>query len=79
MTKLTRSQFQRGSGCYVCRACDHRTRDTGGDGAGVQLCDLCYEEAGIENMISDGAAEASDHERLEEVRKQIAARNGGAK
>jgi hypothetical protein len=47
------ARFQKGSGCYVCRTCGHNTRDTGGDGSGVKLCDTCFELAGEENHISD--------------------------
>ena len=72
----SRSRYQRGSGCYVCRCCDHRTRDTGGDGASVGLCDPCYEVAGIENAIADGIATADDLALLEELRAAIAKRNG---
>jgi len=53
-TPSTRNaRFQRGSGVYVCRCCGHNTRDTGGDGSGVQLCDICFELAGEQNHLSD--------------------------
>lgn len=51
--KRSNSHFTAGSGMYECRCCLRRTRHTGGDGAGVQLCDLCYELAGEENAVSD--------------------------
>lgn len=51
--QTTNSRFQRGSGVYTCRICKHQTRDTGGDGASVGSCDICYELAGEENHISD--------------------------
>jgi len=47
------ARFQEGSGVYVCRCCKHNTRSTGGDGAGVRLCDLCFELAGEENSVAD--------------------------
>lgn len=47
------SRFQRGSGVFACGCCARRTRDTGGDNTGVELCAECYELAGIENQISD--------------------------
>lgn len=47
------ARFQRGSAAYICRCCKHNTRSTGGDGAGVGLCDICYELAGEENCVSD--------------------------
>lgn len=37
----TTNRFTKGSGVYTCRCCSHRTRDTGGDGVGVELCELC--------------------------------------
>jgi len=70
------SHFQRGSGVYICRSCKHNTRDTGGDGAGVQLCDLCFELAGEENSISDSG---ETFQGAEYVRGELAAldkRNG---
>lgn len=48
------NQFQRGAGVYACRCCSRPTRGTGGDSAGVLLCDQCYELSGYENMLSDG-------------------------
>ena len=47
------ARFQRGSGVYVCRCCGHKTRSTGGDGAGLGLCDTCFDLAGEENHLSD--------------------------
>lgn len=48
------NQFQRGASVYSCRCCKRATRGSGGDSAGVHLCDQCYELAGYENMLSDG-------------------------
>jgi hypothetical protein len=78
MNKPTKSKFQRGTGCYVCRICKHRTRDTGGDGAGVQLCDLCYDISGTENAIADGCEGDGYKEHLAELVAQRAARNAPA-
>lgn len=39
---------------YTCRDCGKRTRDTGNDEAGVELCRACYVAAGIENEHNDG-------------------------
>lgn len=47
------NRFTKGSGVYRCRCCDHNTRDTGGDGAGVQLCDICYDLAGYDNLLQN--------------------------
>lgn len=77
-TSQTRNaRFQAGSGVYVCRSCKHNTRDTGGDGSGVQLCDLCFDLAGEENHISDSGG--ATYESKENVRGELAAldkRNG---
>lgn len=50
----TANRFAKGSGVYTCRCCERRTRDTGGDGSSVGLCDQCYELSGYENAIEDG-------------------------
>jgi len=48
-----------------CRVCTRRTRETGnGD-----ICEQCFDLAGIENEISDGLATPS--ERADEVRQLI--------
>jgi ribosome-binding protein aMBF1 (putative translation factor) len=46
-------------GCYACLACGKKTRDTGHDEAGVQLCRKCYDEAGEENRRADGLSTPS--------------------
>jgi hypothetical protein len=52
---LSRSRFQKGSGCYTCKVCGKRTRSTGqGDNEHVRLCVNCYEKAGDENDVTDG-------------------------
>lgn len=50
------SQFKKGSAVYECRVCGHRTRDTGGDGADVRLCSICWDLSGEENSLSDTGA-----------------------
>jgi len=77
MTTKANSQFKAGSGVYRCRCCGHNTRHTGGDGSGVQLCDLCYDLAGEENHISDKGGKTYDS--AENVTAMLAAldkRNG---
>lgn len=76
-SQFRNARFQAGSGVYVCRSCKHNTRDTGGDGSGVQLCDLCFDLAGEENHISDSGG--ATYESKENVRSELAAldkRNG---
>jgi hypothetical protein len=54
-------KFYRGSSVLTCRVCDRKTRDIGnGD-----ICEECWELAGIENEISDGYATAA--ERADDV------------
>lgn len=55
-TKQPANRFTKGSGCYDCRCCGVKTRDTGGDGSGVKLCDMCFELAGYDNLVGDGGA-----------------------
>lgn len=51
------NRFTRGTGCYTCRACGRKTRDTGrGDNEGVRLCAECYDLAGIENALMDAGS-----------------------
>lgn len=71
------NRFKAGSGVYVCRCCKHNTRDTGGDGSSLELCDLCYDLAGEENHISDSGGKTYDC--AENVKAMLAAldkRNG---
>lgn len=53
-TNKPANRFTKGSGCYDCRCCGVKTRDTGGDGSGVKLCDMCFELAGYDNLVGDG-------------------------
>jgi hypothetical protein len=48
------STFQRGSAVFTCNVCERKTRYTGVQSFGNQICPPCYELAGIENEISDG-------------------------
>ena len=40
---MGRNRFQAMSGCYTCRVCGKRTRETGHDESSCQLCAFCYE------------------------------------
>ncbi len=70
------ARFQRGSGVYTCRSCGHNTRDTGGDGAGVRCCDICYELAGEENSISDTGKTYGSAESVANMLAALDRRNG---
>ena len=48
------SQFQAGSGAFKCAACGRKTRHTGVQSVGSELCSEDYELAGIYNVHQDG-------------------------
>lgn len=53
--KQEKSRFQKGSGCYTCKACGKQTRSTGrGDNEHVGLCADCYDRCSDFNSVSDG-------------------------
>lgn len=52
MTKVTRFQRGRNPGTKVCLVCGKRTWVSKGEG--TDLCQDCYDEAGMENAHSDG-------------------------
>lgn len=70
MTKKSNSHFKRGSGMFACQSCGHNTRHTGGDGADLKLCSLCYDLAGESNHFSDNQ---KTYESADNVRAMCAA------
>jgi hypothetical protein len=54
--KTTRGRgFERGAGgVYTCTSCGHRTRYTGTQAVGSEVCEDCWELAGIFNAHQDG-------------------------
>lgn len=48
------SKFQKGSGCFTCTSCGKKTRATAEGNEGCDLCPICFERSGDENMVSDG-------------------------
>lgn len=48
------SHFRRGSAVYTCVSCTRRTRHTGVQSLGSELCPECHELAGIYNAYQDG-------------------------
>lgn len=56
------SKFQKGSGTYKCSWCGKQTRETGDGESSVEMCSLCYEIAGVENMHSDDGHEGMMYE-----------------
>jgi len=63
--KARNSQFQKGQSVYACRCCGRNTRQTGnGDNEHVELCEQCYELAGLHNCVQDGGT-LTDSEKTE--------------
>lgn len=60
-----KNRFVKGQSVYACRVCKRNTRQTGRDNSSIDLCEDCYELAGIENALSDG------HSRMIEVKDEI--------
>jgi hypothetical protein len=54
---LNRKRFQRGSGCFTCRACKKLTRDVNGINGQLGLCELCQTKAECGNTLSDNGYE----------------------
>jgi hypothetical protein len=48
--------FRPGSSVFNCRVCDRKARESRNPGAG-DICDQCWELAGIENTLSDNGLE----------------------
>ena len=64
-------------GCYECRCCGRKTRDTGrGDNENCQLCVECFELSGVENSISDNGESAELLAELEYWKAQVVAKGG---
>lgn len=56
-------QFRGMTPVYTCRICQKRTRDTGNDEAGVELCYRCLKVAEAENAASDYGDGSPEHKR----------------
>lgn len=74
--KQANSKFQRGSGVYACVSCTRKTRATGGDNHDLQMCEECYEMAGIENAITDGNNDTVLLAKFEELKARCIAKGG---
>lgn len=78
---MKHDKFKRGSGCFPCGVCNRSTRDTG-DNGDVGLCPECYEVAGLENTIADGAWETAGMTevqvlaRIEELNAIVVSKGG---
>lgn len=60
MAKRTFSKFQHGTGCFSCRCCGRKARETARNSGCGDICGPCFDLAGIENEISDGYRTALD-------------------
>lgn len=70
------NRFKKGSGAYTCRRCKRLTRDTGGDGADVLLCDYCFDLAGEENHVADTGKLYAAPNRILTLIALVASRGG---
>lgn len=57
------SSRTRNGNVYTCRMCGKRTRDTGNDEAGVELCYRCLKVAEADNAASDHGEGSAEHVR----------------
>lgn len=68
-TSTVRNRFQKfGRGVFTCHCCKRQTRETTGDHGQLDLCEDCFELAGIENSISDADDAAKV---IREYRKEV--------
>jgi hypothetical protein len=52
---MANSTFKKGSGCYVCSICGHKTRVINDSSASHHdSCEFCWDLGGVENEFSDG-------------------------
>jgi hypothetical protein len=66
------SRFQRGSGVFTCTCCGGRTRDTGVQSIGSELCADCYELAGMDNACNDNRTTPEQEGYTKEIEQRLA-------
>lgn len=73
-----RNEFTRTGGVYRCQCCKGITRNIGGDGALVRLCEECFELAGLDNQHNDEGTQPTTRQ-LGEIHRMLAviAERGG--
>lgn len=65
-----KNRFQIRSGCYTCRCCGKKTRETGLGESYSEMCKTCYLIAEQENNLNDGIiTEKEFDEYVKEIRK----------
>lgn len=72
MKNTRNARFQRGTGCFSCRVCGRKSRETGNNGCG-DICSQCFDLAGIENTFSDYGDEEAYKDYGQEAREHLAA------
>lgn len=55
--------FRLGSGCFNCSDCSRKTRHTGEQAMGSDLCPQCWEVAGIYNELQDGMITEAEYDQ----------------
>jgi len=61
MREQKRESFRNGMGVYTCSECGRETRGSK-DSFSVEMCRWCYEEAGYDNALSDGAITKEEYD-----------------
>ena len=78
----THNRFAKGSGCFSCRCCGKKTRNTG-DNGGCGLCPLCFEISSCENTLSDNGwgtfGDLAHCKTIDEVYEEVDRREQAAK
>lgn len=73
---MDNSKFRKGETVYACVCCGRKTRNTGVQSVGSELCSECYELAGIENAISDGKSLSTYESVIKEYIADIRRKGG---
>lgn len=64
--------FTVGTGCFTCRICGRKTRESyDRDAARHHSCPQCWELAGLQNEECDGYATDEDRARIVSLRDEI--------
>jgi len=65
------NRFNRG-GCYTCRICMKKTRNTGCGEAGIGLCKKCMNIAELENALDNSEITLDEfNKQLEEINHKV--------
>jgi hypothetical protein len=66
------NRFGRG-GCFICRVCRRNTRETGGDHVQAELCEQCWELAGIDNHCNNHGVTGAESPYAAEAEMHLSA------